>query len=131
MSILTEKFSKVDKVLGRKENLLLEKEMIENTYKNNEVLQQYIKVLKEISKIEKDEKANKDSLYELMLEEDVDFLDGKNCQVTLKKPYNKTEFDLKGFMEVHTKNKWYMEIFDKFVKNKTVKGNVNIKILED
>ena len=38
---------------------------------------------KSLSKIEKDEKANKDSLYELMLEEDVDFLDGKNCQVSL------------------------------------------------
>ena len=105
MSLLSEKFSKVDKVLGKKENLLLEKEMIENTYKDNEILQKYIKVLKSIEKIEKEDKANKDTLYDLMMEEDVDCLDGKNCQVTLKKPYIKKEFDLKGFT-----NRYYNDI---------------------
>lgn len=137
MSLLSEKFSKVDKVLGKKENLLLEKEMIENTYKDNEILQKYIKVLKSIDKIEKEDKANKDTLYDLMMEEDVDCLDGKNCQVTLKKPYIKKEFDLKGFTKYIDEQikdkyyKYYLEIYNKFVKDKSVKGNVTIKILKD
>lgn len=142
MSLLTEAFKKYDKLQGKKDNLELEKSMIEDTYKDNEILQRYIKLIKQINKIEEEDKAKKDNLYALNQEQDepLDMLTGKNCEVTFTKPYTKNNWDSKNFEidffnidedKEKTKYKYYKEIYTKYCKKTNVKGSAKVKLLKE
>lgn len=90
--------------------------------KDNEALMAYFTLTKKLEEnIETIEQSKKD-LYEPMLEKNCDYLEGKSVSVSLKKPYIKKEFDKETFIKDYTE-----ETYNKYLKEKEVKGNCTIK----
>ena len=124
MGKLTENFNKFDNIQNKYLQVQADITEFEIKNKDNEVLQQYKKLLDKKQKIENSIKEYKDILYTGMLEEDLDLLEGKYIDVTLKRPYYKTEFDLSKFKKDY---KPESSMYKKYVKQKLVKGNIIIK----
>lgn len=143
MSKLTEAFKKYDNKKGRRANLQLEKEMIEGTYKDNEILQRYIKIINQINKIDEEDKLDRDNLNSINRAEDgdnVNELVGSNCEVTFSKPYSKDNFEVKSFLQdfgkidenkEKMKYRYYSEVYKKYYKQTTVKGSAKVKLLNE
>ncbi len=124
MSKLTESFEKFDNKQNRYLKLLADIAEFELLNKDNEILKKYRQLLKKKEDIEKSIKEDKDILYTQMLEEDMDLLEGKYINVSLKRPYYKTDFDLTQFKKDY---KPTSSMYKKYVKQKLVKGNIIIK----
>lgn len=124
MSKLTESFEKFDNKQNRYLKLLADIAEFELLNKDNEILKKYKQLLKKKEDIEKSIKEDKDILYTQMLEEDMDLLEGKYINVSLKRPYYKTDFDLTQFKKDY---KPTSSMYKKYVKQKLVKGNIIIK----
>ena len=128
MKDLQELFKQVNTLIKKLNDLNDTKLNIEITNKDNEILQNYIKTLNKIEDINTDIKKVKDNLYESMLNEDIDLLEGKYCDISLKKPYYKTDFNLKLFLEDYKPTN---SLYKKYVNKKLIKGNINIKLLNE
>ena len=124
MSKLTEEFNKFDNKQNKYLKLLSDITEFELLNKDNEILKKYKQLLKQKENIEKDMKDYKDILYSEMLKEDMDLLEGKYINVSLKRPYYKTDFDITQFKKDY---KPTSSMYKKYVKQKLVKGNVIIK----
>lgn len=124
MSKLTEEFNKFDNKQNKYLKLLSDITEFELLNKDNEILKKYRQLLKQKENIEKDMKDYKDILYSEMLKEDMDLLEGKYINVSLKRPYYKTDFDITQFKKDY---KPTSSMYKKYVKQKLVKGNVIIK----
>lgn len=128
MKDLQELFKEVNTLIKKLNDLNDIKLNIEITNKDNEILQNYIKTLNKIEDINKEIKKIKDNLYESMLNEDIDLLEGKYCDISLKKPYYKTDFNLKLFLQDYKPTN---SLYKKYVDKKLIKGNINIKLLNE
>lgn len=82
MGKLTEDFNKFDNIQNKYLQVQADITEFEIKNKDNEVLQQYKKLLNKKQKIEDSIKEYKDILYTGMLEEDLDLLEGKYIDVT-------------------------------------------------
>ena len=123
ISKLQENFKKIGNSYSDREHLerLIDELLQANV--NNEPLQMYIKLTKALDDAKKipDNKDNKDSLYEDMILEGIDFLEDNNCTVTLTKPYMKKDIDKKKLEKV------YPLAYNDCLTEKEVKGHVTIK----
>ena len=128
MEKLNDVFKKVNSLIKKLNDLNDKKLDIEVLNKDNLVLQEYIKTLNKIDNVNKEIKDIKDVLYEHMINEDIDLLEGNYCNITLKKPYYKTDFNLKLFLEDYKPTN---SLYKKYVDKKLIKGNVNIKPLKE
>ena len=128
MEKLNDVFKKVNNLIKKLNDLNDKKLDIEVLNKDNLVLQEYIKTLNKIDSVNKEIKDIKDVLYEHMVNEDIDLLEGNYCNITLKKPYYKTDFNLKLFLEDYKPTN---SLYKKYVDKKLIKGNVNIKPLKE
>lgn len=127
---LEDKFKRLDRKASDIENLKLEKEQIEGTYTDNEILQRYIAICKKIEKQEAklSDKVLKDQLYVEMLDTDKPRLVGNYLSISLTKPYIKTSVDSTKFIK---DNKPGSKLYEKYVKETEVKGHVSIKSVEE
>ena len=127
MSKLVERFEKIDKAVGKVDSLRIELEVFAAQNKDNEVLKHYIKLLKQIEKYEEEILQYK-NLYEEMNDMELDCLDGKNCTVTLKKPYYKETFNTKQFKKDYAPDS---KLYKKYITQQLVKGNTMFKKVEE
>ena len=67
-------------------------------------------------------------MYEDMLEEDQKKISNDVCSITLKRPYEKTVFNLDLFLQDYKPNS---KQYKRYVSKSTVKGNITIKVLEE
>ena len=121
MSSLNDLFTKTNKTIGDRERLLKSKKDMEDNCKDNEQLKEYINIIKQIEKLDKKVEESKSTMYDSMLENDIDYLDGTHCAITLKKPYFKTVIDTKKFLE---KNQPGSKLYNAYVVQKVIKGNI-------
>lgn len=126
MNNLSENFKYLDRLQGRLNKVRTEKEQFEEEHKSDEVLKQYIKMLLKEQQLEDNIKECKDILYNDMCDSDIDMLNGNHIDVTLKRPYFKTEVLTKKFLK---DNKEGSKLYEKYVTRKSIKGNINIKVL--
>lgn len=127
MSKLSEDFNRYDKAQEKKIELLRQKELMEEQFKDNEVLKSYLKILKKIDKCNKEIEDGKTYLYEGMLDEEIDMLNGAVCDVSIKKPYIKSSIDTTKFLK---DNQPGSKLYQKYVTQKSVKGNIIVKLVE-
>ena len=128
MGFLNENFQKVDDTIKRKDQLEKEKIAMELVFKEHELFSKYLEILKDIEMCDKELEDAKTYLYEGMLDEDIDFLDGQFCNVTLKKPYYKRSFNMEAFTKDY---KPESKMYKKYIKTTLVKGNINLKKLTE
>ena len=124
MSRLTEAFNKFDNNQNRYLKLLSDIAEFEYENKDSEILKKYKQLLKKKDDIEKAMKDAKDILYKEMLEEDMDLLEGRYIDISLKRPYYKTDFDITQFKKDFKPNS---SMYKKYIKQKLVKGNIIVK----
>lgn len=128
MTIIESHFKEIDNLIKSNKELEDLLKYLEKNFKDNKELMQYIKVTKKLNKNNDKLSKYKDLLYEDMLNENINTLDGKYCQVNLKRPYYRTQFKLKEFLEnVKPSN----PIYKKYVEQNLIKGNIRLKILEE
>lgn len=128
MSKLTEDFKKLNKMVSKKSALAVLKEQFEFENKDNEVLKTYIKLLKAMEKQDKAIETIKPTLYEEMVSEDIDDLQGDFCAVTLVRPFVKTNINIDRFLEDFKPGS---KMYERYVETKDNKGHIKIKVLED
>ena len=128
MSKLEEDFKKVSKAIRDKSNIAMAIAVFEETYKDNEVLKQYKSLLKKLANTEKEISKSKTYMYDDMLEVDQKTIQDNVCVITLKKPYEKTVFNLDLFLQDYKPN---TKQYKKYVSKAIVKGNISIKVLEE
>lgn len=121
-------FKKLDDSLRKQKELKRQKLEFEILNKNNSILQEYLAILNSITEIESEIKVNNTALYESMVKADTKKLESNICKITLKKPYPKTEFNLKLFKEDYKENS---KMYKRYVSEKMVKGNIVVTIKED
>lgn len=124
MGKLNELFQQYDNMRRVYNKLVQDILIYEVENKHNEILNKYVTMLKQKEEFEKTMKTYEGNLYSSMLEEGIDLLEGTEVDVTLKKPYYKTEFNFKAFKEDY---KPTSSLYQKYVKEKLVKGNVILK----
>lgn len=124
MNNLGKLFKKFDRMLGKRKELLEEKKEIEKQSKDNELLARYLEIVAEISKLEKDNKDMYSELYDNMSLEQIDLLEGKNCNITLKHPYERISFNTKLFLQEHSPR---TKLYKQYVTKEAVKGNIMVK----
>lgn len=119
-------FKKVEDTINKLSTLKIQMEMYLDSFKDNQVLKDYLDIVNQINECNTEINNAKDYLYESMVKEGVDMLDGTYCQVTLKRPYNKTSVNTKKFLKDYGED---TEEYKKYVNVKQAKGNVSIKTL--
>lgn len=125
--LLDEDYKRTKKYVSKKKKLEKELAAFELMNQDNEVLQKYMKLLKDLEEANKGIDEAKKTLYEEMLAEDETKYECDEFKVTLKKPYIKREFNSEAFYEDYAPNS---RMYKKYVNEKEVKGNVTIKIVE-
>lgn len=128
MSKLSDDFNRYEKALETKQEVEQLIKNFERDNKDNEVLKQYLKLLKKLEKAEKEIDSGKTYLYEGMMSEEIDMLNGAICDISLKKPYDKTNIDTKKFL---LDNKPGSKLYEKYASVKEVKGNIIVKMIKD
>lgn len=126
MNSLTENFKFIDRLQGRIQKLQKQKEQFIKDNKDNEILKEFIKILEKEKQLNSNLKEYKDILYDNMCDENIDVLSGNHLDITLKRPYYKTEVLTKKFLK---DNKEGSKLYEKYVTKKQVKGNLIIKEL--
>ena len=125
--LLDEDYKRTKKYVTKKKKLEKELAAFEILNQDNEVLQKYIKLLKDLEEANKGIDDAKKTLYEEMLKVDESKYECEDYKVTLKKPYIKREFNSEAFYEDYAPNS---RMYKKYVNEKEVKGNVTIKIID-
>lgn len=125
--LLDEDYKRTKKYVTKKKKLEKELTAFEILNQDNEVLQKYMKLLKDLEEANKGIDDAKKTLYEEMLKVDESKYECEDYKVTLKKPYIKREFNSEAFYEDYAPNS---RMYKKYVNEKEVKGNVTIKILD-
>lgn len=125
--LLDEDYKRTKKYVTKKKKLEKELDAFEILNQDNEVLQKYMKLLKDLEEANKGIDDAKKTLYEEMLKVDESKYECEDYKVTLKKPYIKREFNSEAFYEDYAPNS---RMYKKYVNEKEVKGNVTIKILD-
>lgn len=125
---INDSFNKVDQAVLQRKELLKKKLIFEKVNKNNSVLKEYIDILKGIEEADKEIEASKAYMYDLMLEKDTDLLEGKNINISLKRPYEKTSLNSKLFLEDYKPGS---RMYNKYVRKTICKGNITIKEIEE
>jgi len=125
--LLEEDYKRTKKFVSKKKKLEQELVAFELMNQDNEVLQKYMKLLKDLDDVNKGIEEAKKTLYEEMLDQDETKYECEEYKVTLKKPYIKREFNSEAFYEDYAPNS---RMYKKYVNEKEVKGNVSIKILD-
>ena len=125
--LLEEDYKKTGKFISKKKKLEKELTAFEIMNQDNEVLQKYMKLLKDLEEANKGIDEAKKTLYEEMLDQDETKYECDDYKVTLKKPYIKREFNSEAFYEDYAPNS---RMYKKYVNEKEVKGNVTIKIID-
>lgn len=125
--LLDEDYKRTKRFVSKKKKLEKELAAFEIMNQDNEVLQKYMKLLKDLEEANKGIDEAKKTLYEEMLDQDVTKYECEEYKVTLKKPYIKREFNSEAFYEDYAPNS---RMYKKYVNEKEVKGNVTIKILD-
>lgn len=128
MKKLEEDFEKVSKAIRDKSNIAIAIAVFEQTYKDDKVLKEYKSLLKKLEQAEKEISNAKTYMYEDMLEEDQKKISNDVCSITLKRPYEKTVFNLDLFLQDY---KPQSKQYKRYVSKSTVKGNITIKVLEE
>ena len=90
--------------------------------KDNEALMEFFELSKKLEENQAKIDKGKKDLYLPMLEKECDYLEGKAVSVSLKRPYVKKEFDKELFV-----NDYDEETYNKYMKDKEVKGNCSVK----
>jgi len=125
--LLDEDYKRTKKYVTKKKKLEKELAAFEILNQDNEVLQKYMKLLKDLEEANKGIDDAKKTLYEEMLKVDESKYECEDYKVTLKKPYIKREFNSEAFYEDYAPNS---RMYKKYVNEKEVKGNVTIKIID-
>lgn len=121
-------FSKFTRLIRRYKKVQTELKELEMFNKDNAELQQYIKLLGKLDDISSDlDKARKGYLYESAIKVPNAVLENTDVKLTITMPYDKTEFDTKTFEEDYGPE---TEMYKKYMKIKSVKGNIKYKIKE-
>ena len=121
-------FSKFTRLIRRYKKVQTELKELEMFNKDNAELQQYIKLLEKLDDISSDlDKARKGYLYESAIKVPNAVLENTDVKLTITMPYDKTEFDAKTFEEDYGPE---TEMYKKYMKIKSVKGNIKYKIKE-
>lgn len=124
--LMTEAFEKADKTNNKLDTLKYEIASFENDNKDNEILKEYIKLLNQKEKYEKYLNDVKAQLYENMMIVDIDALNGKTLDANLTRPYIKREILLADFIKDNPEGS---KLYNKYVRDKQIKGNVKLKNL--
>lgn len=122
---VSKEFEKVD--TASYENVQIRdllKQLLENN-KDNEALMEYATLSKKLEENEEVIDNGKKILYEGMNYQDIDEMNGNCVDAVLTKPYIKKEFDKDKFIEDNSE-----EEYNKYLIEKTVKGNVKLKLVE-
>ena len=113
----------VDKAVQDELSLTYKKMMMEQTYKDNEQLQEYIKLLEDLDKARQIQEGAKE-LYEKMNELNIENYDGAHCKVVLKRPYERRQINSTEFLKDFKPNS---DMYKKYVEVKVIKGHVTLK----
>ena len=113
----------VDRAVAEEASLEYKKQMIEELYLDNEVLQDYIKVLAEIERVRKVQEDAK-QLYTQMHELNIDGFEGTFCNIVLTKPYDRRQINSSKFFSDY---KPESAEYKKYVEVKQVKGHITLK----
>ena len=119
-------FNKLDKLAKSKHELEVLKHSIEKEFKDNEILKKYINTIKKIDKVDKKLDEAKSYMYDMMQDIEDPILTGEYLQITLKKPYIRKQMNMTKFLEDYKSDS---KMYKKYVEEKLVKGNVNLKFL--
>lgn len=121
---LENQFKTVENTINKLSTLKIQMEMYLDTHKDDEVLKGYLDIVNEIQACNEEIDKAKTYLYESMLQEDIDILNGTYCDVTLKRPYDKTSVNTKKFLRDYGVD---TPEYQKYVNIKQAKGNITIK----
>lgn len=121
---LTESFKKKDKLRGKISKLQAEKAAMELLYKDNELLGKYMSIIEQIASLNIQDKELDDEIYENMEASGTELLEGKNCDITIKHPYTRTQMNTKQFLQDYSPK---TKMYKKYISIIEVKGNIIVK----
>lgn len=125
---LNEDFNKFTRIVRKYKKTLNDISVFELVNKDNEVLQEYIRLMKKsedlLSKIDL---AKKGYLYESAVKVPSAVLDNEDVKVTLTLPYKKKEFNVSQFEKDYSPD---TDMYKKYISYKTIKGNLKYVIKE-
>ena len=125
---LNDDFSKFTKLIRRYKKIQTEIKELEMFNKDNVELQKYIKLLEKLDNISLDlDNARKGYLYESAIKVPNAELENSDVKLIVTFPYDKTDFDTKTFEKDYGPE---TEMYKKYMKTKSVKGNIKYKIKE-
>ena len=125
---LLKDFSKFTRLIKKQKKLKDNLKLLEIENKDNELLQKYIKMLKDIDAVEESiEVAKKGYLYESAILAPDTPLENEYVKVTIVKPYNKEEFNKDEFKKDYGEDS---EMYQKYFTLKSVKGSIKYKVKE-
>lgn len=125
---LLKDFSKFTRLIKKQKKLKDNLKLLEIENKDNELLQKYIKMLKDIDAVaESIELAKKGYLYDSAVLSPDTPLENEYVKVTIVKPYNKEEFNKDEFKKDYGEE---TEMYKKYFTQKSVKGSIKYKVKE-
>lgn len=120
-------FAKFTRLVRRYKKVQTQMKELATLNKDNEELQDYIKLIDKLAEIESDmENAKKTYLYESAVNSPNTPMENKDVKVSLTMPYEKEDFDKAKFTQDYGPE---TEMYQKYITKKPVKGNVKYKIL--
>lgn len=117
------KFTNLIKKLKKAKASMKEMEI---KYKDNEELQEYIKLIKEVEELDVNiDNARKGYLYDSAILSPNTPLENTDVKISLTMPHDREDFDKDKFIEDYS-----IEEYRKYITTKSVKGNIKFKIKE-
>ena len=121
---ISKEFEKVDNASYENVQIRDLLQQLLDSNKDNTALMEYATLIKKLEENTEIIDNGKKVLYEGMNYQDIDEMNGKCVDAVLIRPYIKKEFDKEKFIEENSE-----EIYNKYLAEKTVKGNVKIKLV--
>lgn len=122
-------FKSLDRKYGKMLKLKTDIDILVQANKDNPILSQYIDLINQLQKLEKDIsnlKAN--DLYEEFLSNNEKCLTGKYCVAKFVKPYKKLYMDIGKFTKDYGPN---TRLYKKYVNEMDIKGRVTITDIKE
>ena len=121
-------FAKFTRLVRKYKKVKAQMKELHTLNKDNEELQDYIKLSEKSQELLSDmDNAKKSYLYESAVKSPKTVMENKDVKVSLTMPYDKEEFDKTKFTQDYGPE---TEMYQKYVTKKSVKGNVKYKIIE-
>ena len=121
-------FAKFTKLVKKYKKIQTQIKELATLNKDNEELQDYIKLIDKLAEIESDmEDAKKTYLYESAIKSPNIVMENKYVKVSITLPYEKEDFDKSKFTKDYGPE---TEMYKKYITKKLVKGNVKYRILD-